>query len=932
MNPEKFARKLVESSFAERKKLLRENSALANIELAQALQNLCYEIWTNEPQKVSGIVSALILLAEQTGEKEIEAVLEWARGIKNLINGKLEKCLWRLDKSERLFKSAGNNHAAAKTQISKLYALALLGRYEEAVRCGLAAREVFLAEKDIYSAGKIEHNIGNLFWRRDLYTEAEPFLASAFEHFSAINDQRQMAMVENTQAFVKSLQNDFSTAEKIYERAIQRAGKNSLVVTQAEIEIGLSNLYLFQGKPDLALKFMERARCKYEELQMPVQAANCELELADIYLELNLLQEAADLYESAGRKFSSLKMQAERARCAMNFARALLLSGESQRAYHQIIKAETLFRSEGNLIGTASAQIFQAQLLFLGQSFSAAKSLAEKALPVLIEGKSLRHVLFARWLLGEIALAENQSEKAAEIFSQILTEAQENSSSIENLCLIALGKIALRHKNQTQAEEYFRRAVEIIEKIRSTLEAEEFRLAYLSNKLSPYLEIAKIRLARKDFGAAFSWLERSRSRSLLDSLTMPAFVNSNREENYPLLKETEKLRRELNWFYSRLHRNSASRLEAHREANLLKKNIFEREKKLSELERRLPGSCGRQFEFETKTLRKLLGEKILVEYAIFDGQISAFVVDQEKISYLAHIADETVIAEEIRSFLFQIKTGRIVGKLRKTNQNKAFSRFLAHSKRLYDLLIYPLTKFLKTNEIVFVPTGCLHYLPFQALFDGEKFLIESKIVSYAPSASVLVNCLQKTARNYDSALLTAFADETIPKAESEIEKISEILPKSIKIKGRKATLQSVLKHARSVNLLHFACHAKFRPDNPLFSALRLANENLLVRDARKIPLENKLVVLSACETGLNKIETGEEVLGLARGFLSAGVKYLILSFWTVNDESTQDLMVDFYTEICRSRSPAAALQKAQIKGLQKRGHPYFWAPFFLVGG
>jgi CHAT domain-containing protein len=932
MNPEKLARKLVESSFVERKNLLAENSALADVRLAQALQNLCYEVWASEPQKVSGIVSALILLSEQTGEKEIEGVLEWARGIKNLINGKLEKCLWRLDRSEKIFKSLGKKHAAAKTQISKLYALALLGRYDEAVRCGLTAREVFLAENDIYSVGKIEHNIGNLFWRRDLYAEAEPFLTSAFEHFSAINDQRQMAMVENTQAFVKSLQNDFSTAEKIYERAIRRAEKNSLTVTQAEIEIGLSNLYLFQGRPDLALKFMERARCKYEELQMPVQTAVCELELADIYLELNLLQEAAKLFESSGEKFSAAKMQAELARCSMGFARTLLLSGETERAYHQIKQAEKLFRSEGNSIGVASARIFQAQLFFLEKSFTAAKNLAENAFQVFNEGKSQRNKLFACWLLGEIALAENQPEKAITIFEKTLAATEKTSSSIKNLCLNALGKIALKKQNPTKAEAFFKNAIEIIENIRSTLEAEELRLAFLSNKISPYLEIAKIKLAEKDFPTALCWLERSRSRSLLDSITVPASLKNNQQDNYPLLKKAEKLRRELNWFYSRLNRASTSGLEMRQKDNLLKEQIFEREKKLLELERRLPHNLGYRFEFELETLQQLLGEKILVEYAILDGQISAFVVDKEEIRFCEHLADEALVNEEIEQLLFQIKTGRIVEKMRKANQKLAFARFFQHSKKLYDLLIRPLKNFLQKTEIVIVPMGRMHYLPFHTLFDGTKFLIEKTTVSYAPSASVLINCLRKPGKNYNSALLAAFADETIPKAESEVEKISGFLPNSVKLKGEKATLRNIQKFAKSFNLLHLACHAKFRSDNPLFSALRLADENLLVRDARKIALEDKLVVLSACETGLNKIESGEEILGLARGFLSAGAKSLILSFWTVNDDSTQDLMIDFYLEIKRGKSPAEALRIAQNNGLRTEKHPYFWAPFFLIGG
>ncbi len=969
MNREKLAKKLVESSLAERKFLLAENSAVCDVKLALALQNICYEVWTSQPKKVLGIVSALDLLTKQTRNKEIEAILEWTKAIKNLVGGNLEKCLAWLDKSENSFKKLNKNHAAATTQISKLYALALLGRYDEAVKCGLKAREVFLSENDIYSVGKIEHNIGNLYWRRDFYAESEPFLASAYQHFSQIDDQRQMAMVENTQAFVKSLQNDFLAAEKIYAKAINRAEKNSFTVTQAEIETGLSNLYLFQGKLDFALKFMERSRRKYETLQMPAPTANCELELADIYLELNLLQEALELYETAARKFTELGMQAELARCSMNSARTHLFSGEINEARLQIEKAETLFCAEGNLVATASAQVFKSQIFFLENDFATAENLAEHALKVFADNKNLRFELFARWLLGEIALAKNDLEKASQIFEKTLSDAKDNSSSIENLCLIALGKIALKKGKRIDAETFFRRAVELTENTRSTLEAEEFRMAFLGDKIFPFLEIAKIKLAENDFAQAFQWLERSRSRSLLDAIGTPSVpLDSDQSDNLKIATEIENLRGELNWFYSRLNRNSTSGLEARKNLNSLKKEVFEREKKLTELERRLPKDSGTNFDFEIENLQSLLGDSVLIEYAVFDGKISAFAINRNEINFCENIADEKAVNEEIEQFLFQIKTARFIDKLSKSNQKLALSRVLRHSRKLYDLLVKPFEKFIKSepsavaggltlqtknsninksgsqikfqppataggsdkSKIVFVPANRLHYLPFHALSDGENFLIEKHEVSYAPSAAVLANCLQKPDANFDSALLIAFADEIIPNAEREVEKIAELLPNSVQIIGNKATLRNIQKLAKDANLLHFACHAKFRPDNPLFSALNLSGENLVVRDARKIDLQNKLVVLSACETGLSKIESGEEILGLSRGFLSAGAKNLVLSFWTVNDDSTLLLMSDFYKNLQNGKTPGESLRLAQIKNLEK--HPYFWSPFFLVGG
>jgi CHAT domain-containing protein len=130
--------------------------------------------------------------------------------------------------------------------------------------------------------------------------------------------------------------------------------------------------------------------------------------------------------------------------------------------------------------------------------------------------------------------------------------------------------------------------------------------------------------------------------------------------------------------------------------------------------------------------------------------------------------------------------------------------------------------------------------------------------------------------------------------------------------------------------LHLACHGTFRPDNPAFSSLALFNENLTVADAQKLDLTGKFVALSACETGLNKIVSGEELIGLTRGFLAAGASSLLLSLWTVNDESTLGLMKNFYREM-RGNNPSKSLQLAQIQLLKEKSHPYYWSPFVLIG-
>jgi CHAT domain-containing protein len=139
--------------------------------------------------------------------------------------------------------------------------------------------------------------------------------------------------------------------------------------------------------------------------------------------------------------------------------------------------------------------------------------------------------------------------------------------------------------------------------------------------------------------------------------------------------------------------------------------------------------------------------------------------------------------------------------------------------------------------------------------------------------------------------------------------------------------------------VHLATHGDFRADNPLFSGLVLADGWLTTLDVFNLRLKASLVTLSACQTGRTVVGGGDELLGLMRAFLSAGASALVLSQWAVEDRCTAQLMQAFYHKLESGWTKGAALRYAQLQfirpGETSDGdvyrHPYFWAPFFLVG-
>jgi CHAT domain-containing protein len=175
------------------------------------------------------------------------------------------------------------------------------------------------------------------------------------------------------------------------------------------------------------------------------------------------------------------------------------------------------------------------------------------------------------------------------------------------------------------------------------------------------------------------------------------------------------------------------------------------------------------------------------------------------------------------------------------------------------------------------------------------------------------------------------ADERIPGVHQELHALDQIFGEIKRYSDAAATTEVLRSNARDVDVIHLACHAQFRSDNPLFSALRLGDGWFTARDTYQLKLNCGLVTLSACETGMNAVAPGDELMGIARGFFSAGSATVLMSLWTIDDEATAELMVCFYSELAQTKSPARALRTAQMKLLKEKPHPFFWSPFVLVG-
>ncbi|PLS83543.1 MAG: hypothetical protein CYG59_00775, partial [Chloroflexi bacterium] len=251
-----LAAQLVTAKAVERTVLLNEHTTLVDVHLARELKDLCLAAWMSDPMRATAAATVVEMLVERVDDPEIRALAAWTAGIAALVNGQMEPALKVLDTAHAQLVALGQAHTAAATQVSKLIALAMLGRYDEALQTGRHARDVFVAHGDLQATAQIEQNLGNIYARREQYNAAIAAFTSARERYVMLDDRRRLVQIDNCMATALAAQHNFRAAAPLYKEALTNAVAEGLEVTQAEIECNLGCLALFQGRYDDALQYL----------------------------------------------------------------------------------------------------------------------------------------------------------------------------------------------------------------------------------------------------------------------------------------------------------------------------------------------------------------------------------------------------------------------------------------------------------------------------------------------------------------------------------------------------------------------------------------------------------------------------------------------------------------------------------------------------
>jgi CHAT domain-containing protein len=545
--------------------------------------------------------------------------------------------------------------------------------------------------------------------------------------------------------------------------------------------------------------------------------------------------------------------------------------------------------------------------------------------------------------LGKVALAQSDFQGAVTRLQESLRLSQQpgfvgSTQTILGRAYRSMGKLP-------EAEEALRKAVAGIEDVRSRLQSEEHREAFVEDKMGAYGNLIQVLFDQRKMAEAFEMSERARARAFLDLLGNRVSLSGGRSA--ALIAEEKALQERIAQLKAReaLEEDEEEEPEESEESEEmdqpgqppLQRELDLAREAYAAFLNRVRGQSREQASLMTveplslTEVQALLGpETALLEYFVGEGRTLLWVVTRDRLrAFRLRIGDNDLT--------------RAVSQLRDFIGTRGRSAELQQAARdLYQTLVAPAFPAGPPRELIIVPHRVLHYLPFHALMPAPgRYLIQDSLVYYLSSASLMQFTRAKAQRGGATLFALGNPDLRDPTlnlryAEREVRSVAEFFPDTVVLIRREATKARSREESPRSQLLHFATHAELDEADPLGSALRLApvdgdDGRLEVQEIFGLDLHASLVVLSACETALGTLSQGDELTGLTRAFIYAGTPSVITTLWQVNDRASYELMQEFYRRLKAGQAKAEALRQAQLATLARYPHPYFWAAYQLTG-
>lgn len=896
------------------------------------------------------LAEGLIFAAGQVGHARHRAMGLLARGDAIRTLGRFAEAAALLNEAGDILLELGDEVGWARTRLGWLLVAYELGQGEQALSNVSRAREVLVRAGMWLRVGILDLNTGDLYRNLGRYHEALATYGRAREAFSALGASatEQLAWVDVNTANVLPFIGEYQTALQLHEEVQRLWTERGETVRGAWQEHNIAVVLAGMGFYTRALQHYLAAAATLERVGLPFDAAWNDLRATECYLRLNMLPQAIALAEATRSKFEQFGAPPEIARASLIGAVILRRSGDHGQARRLLDQAIATFRATSHADELALSLLELASVSLVERGWEAALATAAQAREIfgahhLIVRQAQAELVWARAALG----MGDRASAAAGARAALAIAATHGIPWLRPDGHALLGEIAHASGEPAQALDEYERAIGCIEELQRAL-AVDLRDNFLADKRQIYTNAIKVSLQLQQRERAFAYLERAKSRALVDYLAsnLDIQIQSRGQRDQEYLDRLARLRAEHHWLYNQLYAVTLARSgqgRAQADEDRLQATIRDREAQIARMLEQLalerteglevvPTLGARQDALPTA---RRPGQVVL-EYVLRDDFAAVFVGVAGRLVVVPLSVSAQGVQRLLKAWQLHLAATIQVTSMG-TPVDGLESKARAILGALYRALILPVEAHLAgCTRLIVIPDGPLHGVPFHALHSGEHYLVERCEVTACPASSLLRLCEERarrpaTVNDFPTALIVAHSDGgRLPYVLDEARAVGALLPGEVFLEER-ATREVLQRAAARHTLVHIAAHGEARLDNPAFAHLRLADGQLSTIDVFNLRLRGATVVLSGCETGRSVVTDGEELIGLSRGFLYAGAATLVQSLWRVDDGSTADLMVRFYEGLRNDLTKAAALRRAQRALLRQHPHPYFWAPFQILG-
>jgi CHAT domain-containing protein/Flp pilus assembly protein TadD len=934
-----------------------------------------------------------LALAQKVGDGDLQAAILNRIGIVYDTIGEGQKALESYTHALALWRAAADpwGEANTLTNIGIVYAEA--GQTDKALDYYTQALPLRRAAGDRVGEAGTLNNMGVLYKHRgemqkalDTYKQALPFLRAADNRGGEAAALTNIGNVASDLGNKQEALDDFNQA-----LALQRAMGDSAGQAGALNNIG--GVYIELGEEQKALDFLNQALPLWRAAGNRKGEATTLNAIGVVYDDLGQQQQALDYYNQALAIRRAIGNSDGEAETLSNIAGVYSAPTEKKMALGYYQQALDLQRAAGE-IDSVARTLNNMGLVYedLGEKQKAMDAYNE-ALPIRRQVGDRDGEAGTLNNIGSLLDDLGDKEKALSYYTQALPLAIAVKDPIRESQIYRNLMLNLKSPQPALAIFYGKEAVNLLQQMRGNIQGLDKKLqaSFVASKSEYYHDLAGLLIAQGRLPEAQQTMDLLKDQEYSDysrgeavKTSSPLTLTAAEQQAQEVYRRSTVNLVSLGEQWAQLKKIDARTADQESQYQKLSDELDAASKGLNDYYTRLYALFGKTSE-ANKQVADVKGDVSLLKKAITRTPRTVALytlVGKDRISIIV-ITGSTAVAREYE--IPETELNKKVAEFQQALRDRAKDP-KPQAQELYKILIGPVKADLdqaQAHTLVWSLDGVLRYVPMAALYDGKQFLVESySTVTITPSSIAYLaekpdlNGLSAAAmgisRKFEDDLpaLPAVAgelDEVV--SDSRVQAAHGVLPGTILMDGQftEKAMEKLLDGRHAV--VHIASHFVFKPGDDSQSYLLLAGKDeggagfhLTVadfRDNQRLSLEDTdLLTLSACETGMSSnASDGREVDGLGATAQLKGAKAVISSLWEVNDASTGELMADFYRRWTAGQGKVEkveALRQAQLdlllgssrpaSGAPGRGfeqaapeaaagfaHPYYWAPFVLMG-